>query len=85
MTDRQRVDLETVTRGGGGLSPGLRRFVQPFDPAKHVLWQCQADEQLLRASQQAQPQGGGRDRAGGATAAGRRRASGSGRRCRRAC
>jgi hypothetical protein len=61
MTDRQRVDLEAATRGGGGLSAGLRRFVVAnFDPAKHALWQCQADETLLRASQQGQQAPAGR-------------------------
>lgn len=61
MTDRQRVDLEAATRGGG-LSAGLRRFILAnFDPAKHALWQCQADETLLRASQQGQGGGGRRD------------------------
>ncbi len=60
MTDRQRIDLESATRGGG-LSAGLRRFiVSNFDPAKHALWQCQADETLLRASQVGQAPAGGR-------------------------
>jgi hypothetical protein len=64
MTERQRADLESGTRGGG-LSAGLRRFVAAnFDPARHALWQCQADEQLLRACR-AQPQGGGRTGPGG--------------------
>lgn len=64
LSDRQRVDLETSTRGGGGWSAGLRRFVQAnFEPAKHALWQCQTDEVMLRASQGA-PQGGGRREGG---------------------
>ncbi len=50
LTDRQRVDLDAATRGN--LPAGLRRFLLAnFDPAKHALWQCQADEQLLRAWQ----------------------------------
>jgi hypothetical protein len=57
MSERQRADLDGGTRGGG-LSAGLRRFVAGnFDPARHVLWQCQADEQLVRACRP-QPQGG---------------------------
>ena len=69
MTDRQRVDLESATRTGGPTA-GLRRFINSvFDPSKHVVWQCQADEVLLRAYQQneggRQGSGGGREKRNG--------------------
>ncbi len=52
LTDRQRVDLDAATRTGNPAN-GLRRIVNAiFDPAKHAIWQCQADETLLKLCQQ---------------------------------
>jgi CRISPR type III-A-associated RAMP protein Csm5 len=62
LTDRQRSDLDSATKTGNP-AVGMRRFITSiFDPARHAIWQCQADDQLLKAWQQ---QGGDNRSSGG--------------------
>jgi len=50
LSDRQRAEFAAAVRSSG---PGaVRRFVlSQFDAQRHAMWQCQADEVLLRATQ----------------------------------
>lgn len=58
LTDRQRSDLDSATKTGNPAA-GMRRFVASiFDPAKHAIWQCQADETLLKLCQPSGAEGG---------------------------
>jgi len=50
MSSRQRAEFDSAVRSAG--PAGVRRFLAAhFDPSQHCLWQCQADEGLLRACQ----------------------------------